>query len=104
MFKRLSIILLIAAAHLAACRLIVFMTMHLGMFATGDRPWFGTIGKALVALTRVLYFPIVSLSLYSRHWFPGGWIYIPMIANSLLWAIVIYICYVIWRKTAHEKS
>jgi hypothetical protein len=104
MLKRLAIIVLIATAHLAACRLVIFMTMQLGMFASGDSPWFAAIGQVLVSLTRVLYFPVVSLALYSRQWFPGGWIYVPIIANSLLWAVVIYMVYVVWRKTVHEKS
>jgi hypothetical protein len=104
MIKRLAIILLIALAHLAASRLVIFMTMQLGLFAAEENAWIGPFGKALVILTRVLYFPIVSLSLYSRQWFPGDWIYIPILANSLLWGVIIYLLFVVWRKYAHQKS
>ncbi len=45
--------------------------------------------RTLVVVTRILYFPIISLSLYSRQWFPGNWIYLPIGVNSLLWAGVI---------------
>jgi hypothetical protein len=99
MRKRLTIILLIAVAHLALSRIVVFMTMQLGMFAANDNQTVvAIIGQALVALTRVLYFPIVSLSLYSRQWFPGTWIYVPMFVNSLVWGIGIYLLYLLWCK------
>jgi hypothetical protein len=104
MFKRLSIILLIAIAHLAASRLIVWITMQLGMFATDDSPIVKAIGHTLVALTRVLYFPIVSLSLYTREWFPGTWIYVPMLANSLVWAVGVCLLYLLWRKYRKRKT
>lgn len=56
------------------------------------------LGKILVMVTRILYFPIITLSLYSRQWFPGNWIYIPIFANSLVWGSVIYFSFYLWRK------
>lgn len=90
MFRKILIIIVIAAAHLAVAKIIVTLTMQMGMFAADGSQATGVIGHLLVWLTRGLYFPVISLSLYSRQWFPGNWIFIPMIANSLLWGIALY--------------
>ncbi|MDJ0828851.1 MAG: hypothetical protein QNI92_03300 [Desulfobacterales bacterium] len=63
----------------------------------GDSP--GLIGvRVLTAVSKLLYAPIISYSLYSRNWFPGNWIFIPLILNSLLWALMIYFLMGIWSK------
>ena len=59
--------------------------------------------KILVAATRILYFPIISLTWYSRQWFPGDWIRIPMLINSCLWAAGI-LCLVIFFRKILGKS
>ena len=89
LLRILAKIVLVAAAHLAACRLVVWTTMQLGMFA-GAEGGAGILGPLLVLVTRVLYFPILTLSLYSRQMFPGNWILLPMAANSLIWGAVLY--------------
>jgi hypothetical protein len=45
-----------------------------------------------------LHFPIISLSWYSRQWFPGDWIRIPILINSLLWAGGIYFLVRVGKK------
>ena len=72
--------LLWTAAHFLASVLIVPATLKIG--ATGS----GFAGL-LTEATRVLYFPILGLALYPRHWFPGRWIYIPIAGNSLVWGL-----------------
>ncbi|MFZ0240208.1 MAG: hypothetical protein WAL90_01080 [Desulfobacterales bacterium] len=90
MIRSLSIVAGLAAAHFFASKIVVALTMHMGMFAAGDSPGAGVLGNFLVGLTRVLYFPVITLSLYSRQRFPGEWVLVPIIANSLLWGITIY--------------
>jgi hypothetical protein len=46
--------------------------------------------RILVIATTVLHYPIIALALYSRQWFPGKWIYVPIGVNSLLWGMAIY--------------
>jgi hypothetical protein len=58
----------------------------------------------LVALTRLLHFPIISLSWYSRQWFPGDWIYVPMAANSVIWAVALYILYILVQNVKKRGS
>ena len=52
----------------------------------------------LVIATKVLHFPIISLAVYSRQWFPGNWVYVPIGLNSLLWAAAIYFCVAMYRN------
>ena len=98
MMKKLWIVIALAAGHLAISRIIVAVTMQIDIYAA-DAGWATVaLGRSLIALTRVLYFPIISLSLYSRQWFPGNWIYVPICANSLLWGAAMAFIAWWWRK------
>lgn len=90
MLRKSSLIIAIATAHFVIAKIIVALTMQMGMFSADGNRATGFIGHVLVWITRGLYFPVISLSLYSRQWFPGNWIYVPMVANSLLWGITLY--------------
>jgi hypothetical protein len=90
MIQKTSIVVGIAAVHFIATKIIIALTMQMGMFAAGSSRAAGYLGDTLVWVTRVLFFPIITLSLYSRKWFPGDWIYVPVVINSLLWGIMIY--------------
>ena len=72
--------LLWAAAHFLASVLIVPATLKVGAATSG-------FAGLLTETTRALYFPILGLALYPRHWFPGRWIYVPIGVNSLLWGL-----------------
>jgi hypothetical protein len=50
-------------------------------------------------LTKLLHFPLVTLALYPREWFPGNWVYLPMAANSLIWGFGIY-----WLVRRYRKA
>lgn len=92
-------VIALSAVHLAVSRVIVAVTMKIDMFAA-DTGWITVVlGKALITLTRVLYFPIITLSLYSRQWFPGNWIYVPICANSLIWGAAMALVLWWWRKS-----
>ena len=90
MIRKASIVVGIAAVHFIAAKIIIALTMQMGMFAAGSSRAAGYLGDTLVWVTRVLFFPVITLSLYSRKWFPGDWIYVPVVINSLLWGITIY--------------
>lgn len=96
--KKFGIIFITACIHFGLSALIVPGAMSVAtgidMATAGAQLWF----QLFVVATRILHFPIISLSLYSRHWFPGAWIYIPIFTNSLLWAVVIYFLVVLGRK------
>lgn len=98
MLKSLIAILSITAVHLALSRIIVAVTMTIDMLDPDSGRTTVLFGKTMIAVTRILYFPILTLSLYSRQLFPGNWIYIPIFINSLVWGVVLYLAFHLWRK------
>jgi len=87
--KKIIMIFLIALVHLGVSKTVVAIALA----GTSGNAFDGEMSmwvKMLIWTTKVLYFPVISLSLYSRQWFPGKLIYIPIFTNSLLWAAVIY--------------
>ena len=96
--KKIAVIFIITAAHLALCKIVVSTTRYLMNAETYSTSVVKGITQLLVIATKLLYFPILSLSLYSRHFFPGNLIYIVAFANSLVWAVTIYISFRIYKK------
>jgi hypothetical protein len=74
-----------ALVHFGVSQLIVPLTAAVTAAAAGTPggPGFGV--TILVRLTKLLHLPLVTLALYPREWFPGGWVYLPMGLNSLIW-------------------
>ena len=88
MRPKLIIVILGAALHGGLCRGISALTLKVtqeAAFQSEPGAWV----TVLVTLAKILYLPIIGLGLYPRQWFPGGWIAIPLILNSLLWGIGI---------------
>ncbi|MDJ0814741.1 MAG: hypothetical protein QNJ58_01015 [Desulfobacterales bacterium] len=96
--KKFAIMGLIALIHFAASVAIIAISMSA---APAIDPTQVNVGfRVLVALTRILHFPIISLSWYSRQWFPGDWIYVPMAVNSMIWAAAFWIFYSLVKELA----
>lgn len=79
--------LILSAAHFTASMLIVPLTLKVGGAWPQAADAFVYHGLALA--TRMLYFPVLALALYPRHWFPGHLITIPIAVNSLLWGAAL---------------
>ncbi len=101
--KKFVIIVLIALIHFGSSLLIIAISMSVAtaMNPVSAEPTFGF--RILVVATRIIHFPIISLSLYSRQWFPGNWIYVPMLVNSLIWAAGIYVLFMLGKKIREKK-
>ncbi len=99
LIKKIAVIGLIALIHFGLSVLIVATSMSVltAVDSVPAEPTFGV--RILVVATRMLHFPIVSLSWYPRPWFPGNWIYVPIIVNSFVWAVGIYLLYLLGKKT-----
>ena len=94
--KKIIAVVAIAAVHLLLTRVtILFTETQVAARAFGE----GTslLPGMLIAATRVLSFPIITLSLYPRQWYPGNLILIPFMVNSLLWAVAIYLS-IVWLR------
>jgi hypothetical protein len=88
----------IAAVHFGLSNLIVPLTRALAAHAAGT-PGGSALGVTLlVRVTKLLHFPLVTLALYPREWFPGNWVYVPMAANSALWACAVYYLIGLYRR------
>jgi hypothetical protein len=89
--------LLLAAGHFILSLGIVPMTLKIGSLmpaGAADALFY----RCLALVTRVLYFPIISLALYPRHWFPGDWITVPIAVNSLLWGAGLALMLAVGRR------
>ena len=81
--------LLIAVIHFGVSNLILPLTMALAQQGADTPEGPGLAVTLLVRATKLLHFPLITLALYPREWFPGDWVYLPMAANSLVWGFGI---------------
>ena len=103
MMKKLGTVIALAALHMAVSKAVVAVAMQIDLYSV-EAGWATiAVGRTLIALTRVLYFPILTLSLYSRQWFPGDWIVIPLAANSLLWGTAVAVILWWWRRRSKSR-
>ena len=77
---------LLTVVHFAVSLAIVPLTLKIGA-SLPEGPANSLFYHLLAMVTKTLYFPIISLALYPRHWFPGDMITVPIACNSLLWGI-----------------
>ena len=96
--KKSVIFLSIALTHFGLSVLIIPMTMSVAGALNAAQSTPTIFMQTLVAATRILHYPIISLSWYSRRWFPGDWIGIPILINSFLWAGGIYFLVMVGKK------
>jgi hypothetical protein len=79
--------LAITGVHFSISNLILPLTASLAAQAAGTPDGPGLAVTLMVRVTRLLHFPLVTLGLYSREWFPGSWVYLPMVLNSAIWGV-----------------
>jgi hypothetical protein len=96
-FRRLTWIV-IAVIHFGLSNLILPLTLALTKQAAATPEGTGMAVALLVRATKMLHFPVVTLALYPREWFPGNWVYVPIAVNSLIWASGIYWLIGVFRK------
>jgi len=88
----------IAGVHFGLSHLILPLTMALTAQAAGTTDGPGLAVTLLVRATKLLHFPLVTLALYPREWFPGNWVYVPMAVNSAIWACAVYYLIGLYRR------
>jgi len=94
----LLIWIVIGVIHFSLSNLILPLTMVWVKQASIVSAEPGMAVTLLVRVTKLLHFPLVTLALYPREWFPGNWVYLPMAANSLIWAFGISWLIGLFRK------
>jgi len=91
--KKFFIILVITVVHLVFTKFVSMITLFV-VTANVNETQMSFIGRLMMMLSKVLYFPVITLAWYPRQFFPGNFIFIPLFINSLLWALVIYTLFV----------
>lgn len=101
--NRLFTIGIIAIMHSALCWLVSQWALRaIPHVSALDRSGFD-VSRWLVYLSKLLYAPLITFGLYPRFAFPGHWIWVPIFANSIIWAGVIYSAYHIINKGGFFK-
>jgi len=95
--KKIFIIIAITVAHLVFTKIVSRITLSV-VTANVHEPQMSFIGKLLMIISKVLYFPVFTFAWYPRQLFPGNLVFIPLFINSLLWALTIYILFVLIKK------
>jgi hypothetical protein len=95
--KKTLIILVIAAAHSVFTKFASMITLSV-FTANVDKTQMSFIGRGMMMLSKVLYFPVITLAWYPRQFFPGNYVVIPLFINSLLWALAIYALLILIKR------
>jgi len=86
----------LTVSHFLASLSIIPVTLRVGE-ALADGAANAFLYGLLTVATKWLYFPILAMALYPRHWFPGQLIAIPIAVNSLLWGSIFVLALVAGR-------
>lgn len=87
--KKIIAIFVFAALHAALSFGLFLFSFGRGMtrMETAAAP---TLPETIaVAAVQVLYFPFMHLAQLAPGWFTGLWGYLPLLVNSLFWAVVL---------------
>jgi hypothetical protein len=95
--KRVLLILTIAVVHLVFTKVMSIIALSVVTSHVYENP-LPFIGRSLMVMSKVLYFPVFTFAWYPRELFPGNLIIIPLFINSLLWALIIYVLFVLVKK------
>jgi hypothetical protein len=101
--KQVLLLRAIALVHWAATRAVGALILHQTANHVFE-PQLPLVTRLLVAAAKVPYFPVVSLSLFPRAWFPGGWIAVPILVNSLVWALGLWAVARLLRRLFRRRS
>jgi drug/metabolite transporter (DMT)-like permease len=101
MIKKFLKILFISLMHFATVSAITWLGLWVIVGRSIETGVNSFLSPVFVWFSRILYFPIITLSLFPRNLFPGWMVYIPIALNSLMWGICIYMLFYfigIWRQ------
>ncbi|HAY40374.1 MAG TPA: hypothetical protein DCY53_14235 [Desulfobacteraceae bacterium] len=101
--KKYFVILAIAVVHLVFTKVISTIALSV-VTAHAYENQLPFIGRWLMTMSKVLYFPIFTFALYPRQFFPGNFIIIPLFINSLLWALLIYVFFVLVKRISVQPE
>jgi hypothetical protein len=95
--KKILLILVIAVTHAVFTKIISMISLSV-VTANANEIQMSFIGRWMMMLSKVLYFPVITMAWYPRQFFPGNFIVIPLFINSLLWALMIYTLLILIKR------
>jgi hypothetical protein len=90
MINKILKIFVISLMHFAV--VLAITRLGLGIIVRGsiETGFNSFLALVFVWISRILYFPVITLSLFPRNLFPGGMVYVPIALNSIIWGVCIY--------------
>ncbi|MFC1489445.1 hypothetical protein ACFL6B_06340 [Thermodesulfobacteriota bacterium] len=101
--RKLFLILSITAIHAAFTKIVSIIAFS-AVTAGAHESQMPFMGRSLMTLSKVLYFPVLTYAWYPRQFFPGNLVVFPLFINSMLWALVIYIFFVLIKSLFKKKD
>ena len=95
--KKYFIILGIAVIHFVVTKMVAVITLSV-FTANVNETQVSPIGQFMMLISRVLYFPVMTMACYPRRYFPGDLVVIPLFINSLIWALLIYLLFIFVKR------
>ena len=95
--KKILLIFVIAVTHAVFTKIVSMITLSV-VTANANEMQMSFIGRWMMMLSKVLYFPVITMAWYPRQFFPGNFIVIPLFINSLLWALMIYTLLILIKR------
>jgi hypothetical protein len=95
--KKILLILVIAVTHAVFTKIVSMITLSV-VTANANEIQMSFIGRWMMMVSKVLYFPVITMAWYPRQFFPGNLIVIPLFINSLLWALMIYALLILIKR------
>jgi hypothetical protein len=97
LMKKSFIILAIAVVHFVFTKVMSIIAFSVVTAHAHERQ-LPFIGRSLMVMSKMLYFPVFTFAWYPRQFFPGNFVIIPLFINSLLWALLIYVLFIFVKR------
>jgi glucan phosphoethanolaminetransferase (alkaline phosphatase superfamily) len=104
MINKILKIFIISLIHFAMVLTITWAGLRIIVSGSLEAGHSSFLALVFVWISRILYFPVVTLSLFPRNLFPGGMVYLPIVLNSIIWGIFIYILFYFVRICRQRVS
>lgn len=101
--KKILLILVIAVTHAVFTKIVSMITLSV-VTANANEIQMSFIGRWMMMLSKVLYFPVITMAWYPRQFFPGNFIVVPLFINSLLWALMIYALLILIKRISVQHA
>ena len=98
MIRKVLIISAIALLHFGIIVVLTYLGLYVVDGSLKESGAMNLASETLVWASRILYFPVITLSLFPRNMFPGALVYVPILLNSFIWGILLYTAAAVFNR------